>query len=102
MNFSELKNIIKTHDVRWPLDIMSKHDYVVTGAIDVKSIGWSRTYEYTNPTTGHKITVSRGANTDFWIDEKNDMSGYWESLELHLAALSGEKKHGSKRVQTSI
>ncbi len=85
MDFEAADNYVHSVESQWHYPIMRKHGYVA----DTKEApGFVRTYKYTNPSTGHSMSVTTGARSDHWTDAANRASGYWSSLDEHLASLT--------------
>ena len=84
MSLAEANQKVHPVDTQWHFPTMTENGYL---ADTKEATGFVRTYQYTNPTNGHTMTVTTGAHADYWRDPTNNAGGYWIELEPHLKSL---------------
>ena len=82
MTFDEADKVIHPVETQWHYPILTAAGYLPN---TLSATGFVRRYIYTHPATCNVIAVSTGMNIDYWTDNTTKQSGYWATLESHLA-----------------
>ena len=84
MDFDEADAKIHSVQSEWHYEIMTRYGFV---AKNDTAVGFVRSYEYENSSSGIKIRFNTGYSSCYWVDETNNKQGYWSDLEQYLKSL---------------
>lgn len=80
-SFEEANKTVHLVETQWHFPILTKHGFV---AETKEGVGFVRSYVYKHE-DGREIVCTTGASADYWTDKHANATGYWGTLEKHIA-----------------